>query len=322
MNILGGKRMAVAGDVIAVDQANGGRICVFNSMSDWSATGVVRWSWAPTESHGIPAEHRGWFSSPSEARWCEDYVLLAASGGGVAVIRYADQKVVFHANAGGNPHAVELLPGGVLVSASSTGSRVTLFFCHDTTVVPMTYPVMDAHGLVWDQRTGHLWVSGNRSDPTKAGGTVQLIKFSYDQSARSLTKLGEVDFPTWPNELVHDKGYWESGHDLFAVPESNRVLLTTDRRVWDYDLRTGEKHPGAYDIPTVKSVSVNPETGQWMLVRPTRGWVSDTVWFGFPDSIRTFPGAEFYKARWFGEVCGWPHADYDATDTYTRTLPQ
>jgi hypothetical protein len=62
-------------------------------------------------------------------------MLITASGGGVALVRMADNKVVFQAYAGCNPHSAEILPGGNMVSASSTENYLTVFHV-DTTATP------------------------------------------------------------------------------------------------------------------------------------------------------------------------------------------
>ena len=89
----------------------------------------IVWEWLPGQSASIKKEHVSWFTNPSDAKpvYGGQAILMNASGGGVALIRLADKKVLFYAFAGGNTHSAELLPDGNIVAASSTGNFMTVF---------------------------------------------------------------------------------------------------------------------------------------------------------------------------------------------------
>ena len=85
------------------------------------------WSWDAAKS-GVPTERQIWFSNPSEVKpvYNGKYILMTASGGAVALIRIADSKLMYYAQAGSNPHSAELLPDGNIVAVSSTDTKLLL----------------------------------------------------------------------------------------------------------------------------------------------------------------------------------------------------
>ena len=94
------------------------RVIIFDIV-----TAQTVWEWKPAPP-AVPAEHIAWFSNPSDVKPVlnNQYILMTASGGVVALLRIADKKLVFYAYAGGNTHSAELLPDGNIVAASSTGN--------------------------------------------------------------------------------------------------------------------------------------------------------------------------------------------------------
>ena len=82
------------------------------AIADVNAQQII-WEWRPEQSNVKPA-HVKWFSNTSDVKpvYNGKYLLVTASGGGVALVRIADKKTVFYAYAGGNTHSAELLPDG------------------------------------------------------------------------------------------------------------------------------------------------------------------------------------------------------------------
>ncbi|MDO4558903.1 MAG: DUF6528 family protein, partial [Planctomycetia bacterium] len=97
---------------VVVTEQNTGRILILRSGVDWNQPDAIEWEWNPAESPEIASEHVAWFSHGSDAKPVRgtDQLLTVASGGGVALIRLVDRKVLFHAFAGGNPHSAAILP--------------------------------------------------------------------------------------------------------------------------------------------------------------------------------------------------------------------
>lgn len=86
------------------------------------------WSWNP-EKAGVPSNCQTWFHNPSEVKpvFNNQYILMTASGGAVALIRIADSKLMYYAYVGENPHSAEILPDGNLVAVSSTNGKLRTF---------------------------------------------------------------------------------------------------------------------------------------------------------------------------------------------------
>jgi hypothetical protein len=281
-----------ADQVIAVEQASG-RAMVFRQADDWAKPQAVTWSWQPSDSPEIATSDRGAFSNISDAKWADGgrLVIVAASGGGVAIIQVKDKKVTFYAKPGGNTHSVELLPDGNLVSISSDGAFIRIFSTDPgvsqfpNAVVSHDYEMASGHGLVWDDAGQKLWASG--------GSEVAAFGYNGNRQDPQLKPIATYPTPT---------GY---AHDLFPVPHARLLYLTTVSHVYTFDVTTHAFTTIANDMSDIKSVGEHPDTGQLVMLKPTTSWWSNTVLFFRPNETRTFPGGQFYKARWFGPVPPW-----------------
>ena len=163
-------------------------------------TGKIAWEWKAADS-GLSVSEQAWFNTPDEAKpvYNRTCVLVTASGGGVALIRIADKKVLFYAKPGGNPHSAEVLPDKNIVVASSTGNLLSVYvYNEDASYVSkpaFTMPVYSAHNVVWDRTRNCLW--------TATGA--QLLKLSYNgnRTAPELSQVYSYDMGTG-NTMAHD----------------------------------------------------------------------------------------------------------------------
>ncbi|MCP4639182.1 MAG: hypothetical protein GY851_02045 [bacterium] len=200
-------------------------------------------------------------------------------------MRVEDKRVPFYALAGDNTHSIELLPDGNLVSASSTGSYLRVF-CTDPVIgnPPDDVKYSDvklenAHGVVWDHKLQRLW----------AVGVHDLVRYRYNDDRHNPVLTEDAQFK------LPDAG----GHDLFPVPGSRKLFITT-WGAWVFDTET-ERFAAFEPLRTgmVKSISQREPGGPVITMKATESWWSDTIRFMNEDRTKTLDKARFYKARWW-----------------------
>ena len=251
------------------------------------ATGRIVWSWDPLSAN-MPASCQSWFVNPSECKPVIDnrYVLMAASGGAVGLIRIADHKVMFYAYCGTNPHSAELLPDGNIVTADSNGEINT--FVVDTTKVfgikVNTKKLGNAHNVVWDAKRNCLYATG-----TIQSGVTAVFRFTYNGDKASPLLEGQKRIYTFDHE--------SGGHDLFPIfGSSDQLWLTAASAIYRIDV---SKNPigceKMYEIGEAKCIG-NDANGIYVL-KPTEEWWAEgpvdptgKVWF-------QLKGSRIYKFR-------------------------
>ncbi len=246
----------------------------------------IIWEWKALESN-IASDHVKWFDNPDEAKPVYDnkYILVTASGGGVALIRIADKKAVFYAYAGGNPHSAEVLPDGNIVSSSSTGNFLRLFKVDTLNsgdrVSFKSYPIIDGHNVVWDKKRQVLW----------AGSGKQLYSFEYNSDCNdpSLILSDSISLPA-------------NLHDMFPVYGKDELWLTADSAIYQFEASTKKFRKGkATHSDHIKSVSSGPGDFPSIIIHPKEKWWTDEVISFSGKSIFRESGLKIYKARWFLE---------------------
>ncbi|MBQ7030138.1 MAG: hypothetical protein IJO06_03510 [Thermoguttaceae bacterium] len=286
-------------DVLGAEQKKP-RAVIFKADSDWNDPASIRWYWSAAEAPEVAPEHRGWFNNVSECKpaYGDRCVLIAASGGGVALVRVADKATLFYGLIGGNPHSAAVLPDGNVVAISSTGARIKLFALPEAasgpnapsatgpTPVAAEYELKGGHGLVWDAKRRVLW----------ALGSAEIVEFEY-VGTKEKPELKEI----WRAKLP---GLARGGHDLYAAPGFDALVSTgagvavfdpVKREFFDVYERVAPNRHG------VKSVSLTPNGSLPMILLPVEEWWTPSPTWGSDAEppVGTLDGARFYKARWF-----------------------
>ena len=286
--LAGEGRPGISGRIMACEQAKD-RLVLLDVARDWDTEDAVLWQWAGKGAEGIAAEHYGWFGYPAEAKCVlgGSHVLATFSHGAVALIRLEDKRVQFYANVGGNPHSADLLPDGNIVTASSEGGYLRVFRTAEAFPEPASFwqvPLHDAHGVLWDAKRERVWALGGR----------ELKRYRYDSAKAELAE--EAAFAV-PGDGEKQPG----GHDLQFSAAGDRLILTTMKNVYGFDLTSETFAPYAPigEVSGVKSVSEQSPGGPVLMMRATEKWWSDTVRFAGDERVKRMPGARFYKARWW-----------------------
>jgi len=250
------------------------------------------WSWRAKDRSELPEHMRSKFNTTDE---CKPFaggekLLITSSGDGVAVVDRESGAVSFYATVP-NAHSAEILPGNrVAVAAShkddAKGDRLIVFDLDEPEKELCSYELTWGHGVVWDEERGLLWALATRE--------IKLFALeAWDTDKPPLVRKAIIELPEG------------GGHDMYPIPGTSLLSVTTGRHCWlfDRDKRNFKLHPDLADERGVKSISVNPSTGQLAYVQGEGGhWWSERVHFLHPEHVLHFSGEHFYKVRWNVEV--------------------
>ncbi len=247
------------------------------------------WEWNPHTAR-IPAGQQGWFVNPSEVKpvYNKRYVLMTASGGAVALIRFSDHKLMFYANCGQNPHSAEVLPDGNIVTAESRSGEINTFVVDTLKVLGVkknTVKLGNAHNVVWDRKRSCLYATG-----TISSGVTALFRFKYN---------GERDNPKLTNQTrIYTFEKESGGHDLFPVyGEEDKLWLTAASAVYKIDVSTDiPTCERIYDLGDIKSIGNAPDGV--IMIKPVMEWWAEGLTDEKGESLFIMKGARLYKGRW------------------------
>lgn len=247
------------------------------------------WEWNPYTAR-IPAGQQSWFVNPSEVKpvFNKRYVLMTASGGAVALIRISDHKLMFYANCGQNPHSVEILPDGNIVTAESRSGEINTFVVDTVKVLGIkknTVKIGNAHNVVWDRKRSCLYATG-----TISTGVTALFRFKYNGDRNNPKLTNQTRIYTFEKE--------SGGHDLFPVyGEEDKLWLTAATAVYKIDVSTNNPTcEKVYDLENIKSISNAPDG--IIMLKPIKEWWADGLIDEKGESLFAMNGAKLYKGRW------------------------
>ncbi len=260
-------------------------------VMDMNAKQVV-WEWEPLTG-GIPSAKRNLFKNPSECKPVLDnkYVLMTASGGAVALIRFADKKVMCYAECGINPHSAEILPDGNIVTAESKQGEINLFAVDmekGTMVKKSTKKIGNAHNLVWDAKRQCIYTTGTINNAGKS--VTALFRFKYNNDKENPALTNQARIYTFDNE--------KGGHDLFPVyGETDKLWLTAEHGVYQFDMSAAQLAATTiYEIADVKAVGKDAQGNDYLL-KPTESWWAPCVVDGAGNEYFNLASSKIYKFR-------------------------
>ncbi|MFC5648574.1 DUF6528 family protein [Paenibacillus solisilvae] len=214
--------------IAATDQASHAILVLDPAAADWNDEHAVIWRWSPEESNGFRGLTAAW-GLPTEAKirpcavWGGLWLVTTDSLGLVAIIPYPEGgSRKWGRNVGGNPHSAELLPGGNLAVAASTGGWVRVYASSQgpDSGVYAEYAMPGAHGVVWDSRMNLLWTVGNDH--------VAALRVGGSDAAPELREMNLYRLPT------------RHGHDLQPVSgDPGRLWVSTGAAVISSRSRRG-----------------------------------------------------------------------------------
>ncbi|HEX4164330.1 MAG TPA: DUF6528 family protein [Bryobacteraceae bacterium] len=248
----------------------------------------VNWVWRPENSGGLPISLKSNFVGTDECKPVEGgtAILITSSANALALVSYPSGATLFYAGVR-NAHSAALLPDDLIVAASSsapddTGDRLLLFDRHRPDRALTSVPFVGAHGVEWDSSRNILWALNDH----------ELAAFSIRHTSNQAVSLVQSKAFRLPAR---------GGHDLVLAQDRSLLYVTTASAVFVFHPDQGTFSPFTplQGIQDVKSLSINPETGQILYTQSDPGvWWTYQLRFLDPAANVTL-GEHAYKARWF-----------------------
>lgn len=256
---------------------------------DASGAPAIVWTWRAAGRADLPVELHGLFRSTAECKPVDGgrQILIASSGGAVALVERASGAVVFYGRAA-NAHSADLLPNGRVAVAASrdpagrAGDALILFDLSRSDREVWRTKLPSGHGVVWDAARRVVWALADQ----------ELRSYQLAEWNSSAPRLALVASHPLPEG---------GGHDLYPIPATNFLSVTTEKRCWlfDREQRKFAPHPFLARRAAVKGIAEHPGTRQIAFTEADRPhWWTTRIQFLKPEDRCAIPGEQFYKARW------------------------
>lgn len=262
------------------------------------------WLWTENDSPQILQYVKGKFRCPDECKPIRrgEYILITSSYDGIAIINRKTKKATFWGLVD-NAHSADLLPSNRILVAGSTGADKLVLFDESKPKEKLwSDECFSCHGVVWDDERQLAYALSS--------SYIQVYTLTnWDTDNPSLTKVEDIRMPA------------SGGHDMFPVPNTSKLSISTGSNVWlfDRDTKGFEPHPDIPDVSSVKSVNHHPATNQVMYTKSTISGGTNTYHIQFLNPDFTVEvDQKTYKARWNAQLgCTDPLAiNYDSMANY------
>lgn len=278
------------------------KVYLFNKeLVDWGesyAKGLI-WSWDCSSIQSIcpGAKTNSHIDDTKIVNDKRQLLITCSNNNGWCVLIEPDYsqptgaKLLFWTNKADNAHSAELLPGGYLVVACSTGSGqcLQLYDITKNNTVLAEYPLNSAHGAVWNPATERLYAIGET--------TLQIYK--WDPTKPEL----EIE------ESISTTSYVKGLHDISIVDANTLIMGAQNCALYDISRKTFTPVPIFSKTSGIKSLNYNAKTGEIFYTisggSPNYSWSTYTLRYndkidgtGTEKTIMV-NDIEMYKARVF-----------------------
>ena len=257
-------------------------------MYDTDRPAAPMWRWNASERHdGLPDAYRhGLLDHIDECKPVQGNraILSTASSGATVLIDVKTGRVEFFARTP-MAHSAELLPDHRVVVADSlaeAGNRLEVYDLSRSEQPLFHVDLHAGHGALWQKDRHILYALGDEELRAYA-----LIH--WESTHPGLKEVGHWPLPS------------KNGHDLSPIPGQDAFVITTDEKVWRFNLPDHRFSPFSplQDRAGVKAVSIHPFTGQIAFQQTEESWWSYRVSLLSPTGdIPMGNGMRLYKVRW------------------------
>lgn len=222
-------------------------------------------------------------------------VVLAAYGSSSAkMFDYETGNIIWSTNmTANNPHAAELLPGGIVAVAASNGGEIRFYDVKKGSGPVATVALPDSHGLLWDPQLKVMWAVGRT--------VLTAYEVVSDGSTLNVTEKSNLKFSI-PTDYAHDLQPYHNDTDKLWITTSSAVYVFSKSQK---TFLTSYDGSAQVNKKNVKGIG-NFTDGSIIYIVPDkvfRDWTSATLYFvRFADgkyiteSITSSDGG-FYKVR-------------------------
>jgi len=261
-------------------------VFIYNMKAIKGGLPTIVWCWRAKDCASLPEHMKSLFGTTDDCKPIDngEKILITASSTGVAIVDKKSKEVSFYARVS-NAHSAEVLPDNRIVVASSVkseGHKILVFNRDKSDEVIISEELSHAHGVLWDEKRNCLW----------ALGYTELRKYQLQDWKSDSPKLNCDQIFQLPSQ---------GGHDLLALPDSEKLIITIEKGAFIFDRDTEDfstYEPLANQV-NVKAITFHPESKQMAYVQAEGdNWWAENIHFENPDFLIHVPGEHFYKIRW------------------------